>query len=192
MRAGHLLLAAVLTGCGAASSDPTGTLPHQEMVIHGTRAPYTFEETQAYGEFGPLLWDLVTTLNGTDDIPHEPTYQWVTWGEQWAGHQPDPGPFDVYGVTDLGEVDVEAITAVVPVGTTIVLRQVEWSLDELEEFAEMLWSAAPGNGVCSTGFGGTPNRVRVEATENLDLGDVPAGAVAIEYVDACTTTTLAR
>jgi hypothetical protein len=179
------LVAVALAGCSVGDSAPTVTLANQEIVIEGTRAPYTFEETQAYGEFGPFLWGLVTTLNGIDDIPHGETYEWVTWGPQWAGHQPDPGPFEVYGVTDLDAVDTEAIGAVVPVGTTIVLRQVEWSLDELEEFAEMLWEAAPENGVCSTGFGRYPNRVRVEATEDLDLGDVPPGAVAIEYFDVC-------
>jgi hypothetical protein len=158
----------------------------KELLIHGTRAPYTFEETQAFGEFGPLLWDLVTTLNGADEIPHGPTYDSVDWGPLWAGHQPDSGPYDVYGVTDLSAFHVDAIAAVVPIGTTIVFRQVAWSLDELEEFKEALNAGAPDNGVCSTGFGLIPNRVRVVAlASSLDLGDVPPEAVAIETVDEC-------
>jgi hypothetical protein len=158
----------------------------KEVLIHGTRAPYTFEETQAFGEFGPLLWGLVTTLNGAAEIAHGPTYDWVDWGPPWAGHQPDSGPHDVYGVTDLSAVDVDAIAEVVPIGTTIVLRQVAWSLDELEEFKEWLNAGAPDNGVCSTGFGLIPNRVSVVAlASSLDLGDVPPGAVALETVDEC-------
>jgi hypothetical protein len=179
-----LLLAVVLVACGA-GAPPSTTPPAPDISITGTRAPYTFEETQAHGEFGPLLWGLVTTIGGMDDIPHGPTYEWVTWGPLWGGYQAGSGPIEVYGVTDLSAVDVDAVAAVVPVGTTIILREVEWSLDELEEYAEILWEGAPENGVCTTGFGTTPNRVRVVATHDLNLGDVPPGALAIEYVDVC-------
>jgi len=185
VRAIGVLLTVVPPGCGAGAAPATSTAPPPDIVIAGTRAPYTFEETQAYGEFGPLLWGLVTTIGGMDDIPHGPAYEWVTWGPLWGGYQAGTGPIEVYGVTDLSVVDVDAVAAVMPVGTTITLREVEWSRDELEDCAEMLWEGAPDNGVCSTGFGTTPNRVRVVATDDVDLGDVPPGALEIEYVDLC-------
>lgn len=156
-----------------------------EVIIEGTRTPYTFDETQAFDEFGPLLWHLVTTINGTDDIPHGPGHEWVTWGPLWAGRLSVSGPHDVFGVTDLTAVDVEAIAAVVPVGTTIAFREVRWSLDELEQFAHELGAGAPDNGVCSTGSGGYVNRIKVVATEPVSLGGVPPDAVAIEVVDEC-------
>ena len=178
-------LALVLTGCSTGAAPASSTTPPPDLIINGTREPFTFEETQAFGEFGPLLWGLVTTIGGIDDIPRGPTYEWVTWGPLWGGYQAGSGPDEVYGVTDLSKVDPTTVAAVVPEGTTIILRQVDWSRDELEEYAESLWAAAPDNGVCSTGFGGTPNRVRVVATSDLQLGDVPPGALAIEYVDEC-------
>jgi hypothetical protein len=168
------------------TSGTSGNALAADLRIEGTRPPYTFEETQAYGEFGPVLWGLVTTLSGADEIPHGPAYEWVDWGPLWAGHQPDPGPYDVYGVTDLSAVDPDAIAAVVPIGSTIVLREVEWSLDQLEEFIELLIVGASENRVCSTGFGMTPNRVRVVAlAPGPVLGDVPREALAIEIVDDC-------
>src|SRR3990172_7635690 len=78
----------------------TTTLPYRELVIHGTGKVYTPEESQAFGEFGPLLWNLVTTLNGTDRIEHHPGYEWVIWGPMWGGHIYDPGR-ETYGVTNL-------------------------------------------------------------------------------------------
>lgn len=156
-----------------------------DVIIEGTRTPYTFDETQAFDEFGPLLWHLVTTINGTDDIPHGPGHEWVTWGPIWAGRLPASGPYDVFGVTDLTAVDLEAIAAIVPVGTTIAFREVQWSLDQLGQFADELGAGAPDNGVCATGSGGYVNRIRVIATEPLNLGGVPPDAVAIELVDEC-------
>ncbi|MFH2073390.1 MAG: hypothetical protein ABIJ75_11120 [Actinomycetota bacterium] len=156
-----------------------------ELVIEGIRVPYTFEETQAYGEFGPVLWGLVTTIGGVEGIPHGPGYEWVTWGPLWGGSLPGPNPYDVYGVTNLLAVDVDAIAAVIPQGQIIVLREVRWSLDELEDFKSVLNDGAPDNGVCSTGFDGTANRIRLVATADLDLGGVPLDAVAVETVDEC-------
>ena len=156
-----------------------------DITIEGAREPFTFEETQSYGEFGPLLWGLVTTIGGIEDIPHGPTYEWVTWGPLWGGYQAGTGPIEVYGVTDLSAVDPDAVAAVVPFGTTIILREVAWSRDQLEDYAAALWAGRPDNGVCSTGFGATPNRVSVVATSDLDIGAVPPGALAIEYVDLC-------
>jgi len=173
-------------GCG--TTDPADPEPQREVVIEGTREPYTFDETQAYGEFGPVLWHLVTTVNGTDAIDHHPQYEWVEWGPRWAGHQPDDGPHTVYGVTDLSAVDVEAVATILPIGTTIVLREVRWSLDQLEEWKEMLNAGAPDNGVCSTGYGVEPNKIRVTtSTSDPDLGPVPQGAVWIDSVsvDGC-------
>jgi hypothetical protein len=164
-----------------------------EVIVEGTREPYTFEETQSYGEFGPVLWHLVTTINGTKAVDHHPQYEWVEWGLLWAGHQPDDGPHVVYGVTNLSAVDVEAVEGILPVGTTIVLREVRWSLDQLEDWKEMLNDGAPENGVCSTGFGLEPNKIRVTAsTPDPDLGPVPEDAVWIDGVtaDGCEATFL--
>jgi hypothetical protein len=185
MRATGILLTLVLAACGTGAETVVSTTSPPDLVVVGTRGAFTFEETQAYGEFGPFIWGLVTTIGGVDDIPHGPAYEWVTWGPLWGGYQAGTGPIEVYGVTDLSAVDPDAVAAVVPVGTTIILRQVEWSRDQLEDYLDTLWSEAPGNGVCSVGFGTTPNRVRVTATDALDLGDVPQGAVDIEWLDLC-------
>ena len=152
-------------------------------MIWGTRDAYTFEETQAFGEFGPVLWGLVTTLHGTDQIEHGPAYEWVRWGPLWGGSLQVAGPHDTYGVTDLAAVDIEAIAAVIPTGEAVVVREVRWSLDDLEAFMDDLYAGAPGNGVCYTGFGGYVGLVRVVATEDVNLGDVPQDAVAVEVVD---------
>ncbi len=157
-----------------------------EVRIEGTREPYTQEEARSFGEFDPLVWSLVTTLNGTNDIPHGPHYEWVTWGPLWSGRLPIPGPPDVYGVTSISAIDPEAIAAVVPAGTTLILREVRWSLDELNEFKDRINDAAPQNGVCVTSFGAAVNRIQVVATvAEPDLRGVPLDAVAIEVVDAC-------
>lgn len=170
-------------------ADPTASLGFiGEVNVDGTRAPYTDEELQSFDEFGPLLWHLVTTASGTDDIPHGPNHEWVQWGWNWAGHQPDDGPHDVYGVVDLSAVDLDELAAGIPVGTTIVLRQVRWSKDQLSGFAQELYSGAPENGICSTGSGLEPNKVRITATTPTpDLGGVPADAVWLDevYGDGC-------
>lgn len=129
----------------------TTTVPYRELVIHGTGKVYTLEESQAFGEFGPLLWNLVTTLNGTDQIEHHPGHQWVIWGPMWGGRIYDPGR-DTYGVTDLDAVDLEAVAAAVPAGETIVLREVLWSLDELNEFRDRLRDIAGGLDTLSCGI----------------------------------------
>lgn len=177
----------VLTTVTRGPSGPASLAPPEptDLLIEGTRTPYTFDETQAFGEFGPLLWGLVTTLNHTDSIPHGATYEWVDWGPLWGGQLPVSCPNEVFGVTDLSAVDVEAIAAVVPIGTTIAFREVPWSLDELEQFASDLYSAAPDNGVCTTGFGTWVNRVHVIATRNFDPGDVPLDPLALELFDEC-------
>lgn len=178
---------AVLATVTSGPPGPVSLAPPEatDLLIDGTRIPYTFDETQAFGEFGPLLWGLVTTLNHTDSIPHGPGYEWVDWGPLWAGQLPVSGPNEVFGVTDLSAVDIEAIAAVVPTGTAIGFREVRWSLDELEQFAADLWAGAPANGVCSTGFGVWVNRVHVWATHDFDPGDVPSDAVALELFDEC-------
>ncbi len=194
-RALILVLITLATACGsdgterAESQQPratSSTAPSSpgEVVIVGTRE-YTFEETQSFGEFGPMLWGVVTTLNGTDDIPHGPGHEWVDWGPVWAGHQPDPGPYEVYGVTDFSTVDAEALADVVPAGMIIVIREVQWSLNELDEYRTILWKGAPDNGVCSTGFGVVPNRVRVVALPHLNTGYIPFEALSIEIVEEC-------
>ncbi len=157
-----------------------------DVIISGTRGPYSIDEIQRSGEFGPLIWSLVTTLNGSDDIPHGPGYQWVDWGPLWAGRLIDPTfpGADVYGVTDLLAVDPVALAAVVPRVQTVVLVQVDWSLDDLERFADDLQANAPDNGVCATGNANN-DRVHVYATPNLDLGDVPPEAVDVETFEEC-------
>jgi hypothetical protein len=166
-----LALALVVTSCGSPTANPsttssattpppvttlvtattvvtttttsTTTVPYRELAIHGTGKVYTLEESQAFGEFGPLLWNLVTTLNGTDRIEHHPGYEWVSWGPTWGGRIYDAGG-NTYGVTDLDAVDPEAVAAAVPAGETIVLREVPWSLDELNEFSDRLREIARG------------------------------------------------
>jgi hypothetical protein len=172
---------------------PGGTLPSvslappepTDLLIQGTHAPYTLEETQAFGEFGPLLWGLVTTLNSTDAIPHDSGYQSVTWGPLWGGHLPVEGPNEVYGITDLAGVDTEAIAAVVPVGTTISFRQVRWSLDQLDQFRDDLRAAFPDNLVCSVGSG--LDRLEITALRGFDPGSVPPDALVVEIIDECPT-----
>lgn len=178
---------AVLATVTSGPPGPASLAPPEptDLLIEGTRTPYTFDETQAFGEFGPLLWGLVTTLGHTDSIPHGPAYEWVDWGPLWAGQLPVSGPNEVFGVTDLTAVDIESIAAVVPTGTTIAFREVRWSLDELEQFAADLQAGAPDNGVCATGMGMWVNRLHVYATHNFDPGDVPLDALALELFDEC-------
>ena len=117
----------------------TTTEPAAELIITGTGKVYTLEESQHFGEFGPLIWNLVTTLNGTDEIEHHPTYEWVIWGPMWGGRLNGSRPWrEIFGVTDLDTVDPEAIAAAVPTGTVIVLREVRWSLDQLNDFLDSL------------------------------------------------------
>ncbi|MFH1331226.1 MAG: hypothetical protein ABIJ48_11310 [Actinomycetota bacterium] len=157
-----------------------------ELVVEGKGPVYTLEEAQVFGEFGPLLWGLVTTLNGTDAIAHGPRHEWVIWGPLWAGRLPVQGLYDVYGVTDLSAVDPEAIAAVVPAGTTIVLREVRWSLDELNQFEALIRSGVPDNGICEIGGGSLVNRLRLVSTvPDPDLAGVPPEAVVVEVVGEC-------
>jgi hypothetical protein len=136
------------------------------VLIHGTGKVYTLEESQAFGEFGPLLWNLVTTLNGTDRIEHHPGYEWVIWGPMWGGRIYDPGR-ETYGVTDLDAVDPETVAAAVPAGKTIVLREVPWSLDELNELSDRLRDIAGGLDTqeCGISWGVRPGEgLRIDGT----------------------------
>ena len=179
------VLAVVLAACSAVEDSATSTsVP--DLVIEGTRDAYTFDETQSFGEFGPVLWGLVTTINGTDQIEHSGDYGWVVWGDLWAGYLPVSTDLEFYGVTDLSAVDAEAVAAVIPVGDTIVLRQVRWSLDQLNDWKAAISVAMPDNGICSVGYGYSVNRINIGATSpHPDLGDVPAEAVVIEVVPDC-------
>jgi len=169
---------------------PTTTLPYRELVIHGTGKVYTLEESQAFGEFGPLLWNLVTTLNGTDRIEHHPGYEWVIWGPMWGGHIYDPGR-ETYGVTNLDAVAPEAVAAAVPAGETIVLREVPWSLDELNEFSDRLreitlgldtqscgifWGVRPGEGLHIDGTADHADRIALQ----WDLQGLPPEVLHFE------------
>jgi len=156
------------------------------VVIPGIRDPYTESETLASGEIGPLVWSLVTTVNQTPTIHHSDDYSQIDWGPLWAGFQETTSSYDVYGVTDLSAVDAGAIAAVVPRGTTIALREVRWSLDELDNFATVLAAGAPDNGVCAIGHR-FQDHLWIQATAGLDLGDVPADAIEVETVDSCGT-----
>jgi hypothetical protein len=107
-------------------------------MITGSGKVYTLEESQAFGEFGPLLWNLVTTLNGTARIEHGPGHEWVIWGPMWGGRIDAMTWRDTYGVTDLDAVDPAEVAAAVPVGDVIFLREVRWSLDQLDDYGEQL------------------------------------------------------
>jgi hypothetical protein len=127
----------------ATTTTTTTTVPFRELTITGTGKVYTLEESQAFGEFGPFLWNLVTTLNRTDRIEHGPGHEWVTWGPMWGGRIDDGMTWrDTYGVTDLDAVDPAMVAAAVPTGDVIFLREVRWSLDQLDDYSAQLWEVA--------------------------------------------------
>jgi hypothetical protein len=140
----------------------------RELMIVGTGEVYTLEGSQAFGEFGPLLWNLVTTLNGTDDIEHGLGYEWVAWGPLWGGRLRGTYEFPkVYGVTDLDAIDAEAMAAAVPAETVIVLREVPWSLDELEDYETQLRTLMVENqalGICAWELRDGEEGIHVTAT----------------------------
>ena len=180
--------AAMTTGPGVSSdqADGTGGSGVTELRIAGTRAAFTTEEYGSFGEFGPLLWGLVTTINGTGEIATDPMDGQVRWGPLWGGRLPDDGTEAVYGVTDLDAVDVDAIAGVIPLGQTVVLREVQWSLEELTDFKARINAGAPENGVCTTGFGPEANTIHVVSlSSEPDLAGIPPDSVTIEVVSEC-------
>jgi hypothetical protein len=175
----------------------TTTAPHREIVIAGTGRVYTLEESQAFGEFGPLLWNLVTTIHHKDAIEHHPLHEWVIWGPLWGGRIYDPTRSqDVYGVTDLDAIDPQEVAGAIPMGKTIILRQVRWSLDDLNTFGDeltALFIASEGEPlVCSMsrheGVG-----LSLEVAESqlesvraaIEATSVPVEAVIFDVVDEC-------
>jgi len=155
-----------------------------DLVIQGTGKVYSLEEAQAFGEFGPLLWNLVTTLNGSDTIEHGPGYEWVIWGPLWGG--PIPYETNVYGITDLSAVDPDAAAAAVPAGTAIRLRQVPWSLDDLGQFKDRLLALAMDGTVCQVGPSSPVDGITVvSVTDEIDLVGVPPEVVRFEIVESC-------
>lgn len=172
-------------------------MPPSERIIVGTGNVYTLEESQAFGEFGPLLWNLVTTLNRTDEIDHGPGYEWVAWGPLWGGRLRGTYEFPkVYGVTDLDAVDAEAMAAAVPAETVIVLREVPWSIDELEDYETQLRTLMFENqalGICAwdlrNGEDGihvtaTPAQIEILRIEIPRLG-MPTEAFSFEAASHC-------
>jgi hypothetical protein len=184
----------------APAETTTTTAPHREMEIRGTGKVYTLEESQAFGEFGPLLWNLVTTIHQKNAIEHHPRYEWVIWGPLWSGHIYDPTrSHDVYGVTDLDAIEAEEVAGAVPAGTTIILREVRWSLDDLNawspELGQMVHNQV-GQSICAisthAAFGFTLEvaESRLDYVEGLVDSlvvrtSVPREAVILEVSDAC-------
>jgi len=178
----------------------TTTAPHREIVIRGTGKVYTLEESQAFGEFGPLLWNLVTTIHHKEAIAHHPGHLWVIWGPLWGGRLYDPArSHDVYGVTDLDAIDPVEVAGAVPAGTTIILREVPWSLDEMSAWSPALselFTIQVGQSICAIdrndGFGFTLEvaESRLAYVEGLvetlfEDTDVPREAVTLEVGEDC-------
>jgi hypothetical protein len=170
------------------------------MEIRGIGRVYTLEESQAFGEFGPFLWNLVTMIHHKDAIEHHPRYEWVVWGPLWGGHVYDPTrSHDVYGVTDLDAIAPEEVASALPAGTTIILREVRWSLDDLNAWSPELGQMVNnqvGQSICaiSTGvaFGFTLEvaQSRLGYVESLvdslvERTSVPREAVILEVSDDC-------
>ena len=180
-----IVLAVGLAACGAGSTSDAQSAV-SELVIEGTRDAYTIDETQSFGEFGPILWGLVTAVNGTDEIEFGTEYGGVVWGDQWGGFWLGTGGDLVYGVTDLDAVDAGAVAAVIPEGEIVVLRQVRWSLDQLEDWLQGISAGMPDNDVCAVGVDHASNSVFVIAIDGrVDLGQIPSEAVMIEAVPEC-------
>lgn len=161
---------------------------------------YTLEESQAFGEFGPLLWNLVTTIHHKDAIEHHPGHLWVIWGPLWGGRVYDPTNLHtIYGVTNLDAIDPEEVAGAIPKGRTIVLREVPWALDQMNEWSAdvaSMTTSQVGQSICamstSAGFGFTlevaANRLAyVEGlVEDLvDETDIPGEAITIEVSKKC-------
>lgn len=161
---------------------------------------YTLEESQAFGEFGPLLWNLVTTIHHKDAIEHHPLHEWVIWGPLWGGRLYDPTrPQDVYGVTDLDAIEPAGVAGAVPAGTTIILREVRWSLDDLNAWSPALFelfTIQVGQSICEIDQGvefgfalevAESRRAYVEGlVETLfEDTDVPREAVTLEVSEDC-------
>ena len=178
----------------------TTTAPHREIVIPGTGRVYTLDESQAFGEFGPLLWNLVTTIHHKDAIAHHPLHEWVIWGPLWGGRLYDPErSHDVYGVTDLDAIDPVEVAGGVPAGTTVILREVPWSLDQMSAWSPALselFTIQVGQSICdidrSDGFGFTLEvaESRLAYVEGLvealfEDTDVPREAVTLEVSEDC-------
>jgi hypothetical protein len=188
------------TSTTAPAETTTTTEPPREIVIRGTGKVYTLEESQAFGEFGPLLWNLVTTIHHKDAIEHHPLHEWVIWGPLWGGRIYDPTRFhDVYGVTDLRAIEAEEVAAAVPAGTTIILREVRWSLDDLDSWSPALLELIinqVGQSICDIerrdGFGFTLEVAESRLTYVESLVDslvertsVPREAVILEVSEDC-------
>lgn len=179
-----IVVASEMTAPASTTAEESAAPGPPDLVIRGTGKVYSAEEAQAFGEFGPLLWNLVTTLNRSDSIEHGPRHEWVVWGPLWGG--PIPYESSVYGVTDLDAVDLDAIAAAVPVGTSIRLRQVAWSLDDLNRFKADLVVLVMRRTVCHVGPSSPVDGITiVSVTDEIDLGGVPPEAVLFEIVDSC-------
>ena len=182
-----VVLAVVLAGCSRGDGSVFEP-PVPDLVIEGTGEPYSesFDGTEYFGEFGPLLWGLVTTINDTDEIDHAADHSWVVWGDLWAGQLPIYAGPDIYGITDLAVFDPAGLAAVIPRGTTLIFRQVSWSLDKLTMWKLQLSDGMPDNGICHVAFGAAINQLTVFASSSeVDLRGVPQDAVVIDIVPDC-------
>lgn len=160
---------------------------------------YTLEESQAFGEFGPLLWNLVTTIHHKDAIEHHPGHLWVIWGPLWGGRVYDPvRQVNVYGVTDLDAIDPVEVAGAVPAGTTITLREVPWALDDLNRWSSAIlgfFADQPDDDRVLCGFDrrndglGFDVTLAVHGSSDFDaamlVAGMPADAVFYEFLDEC-------